>query len=226
MTTLHDAEFGDITVVRRSLATRASLSLSPNGQLRITLPHHAPLMAARLALRWSRDDIRQLLRQRTSYQHDQPIGKRHHLRFQEGAGPTVTRSGHQLIVSLPASADRTTPTLQQLIRREIIAALRLEARHYLPKRLAWLAKQHGFSYRRSTLTHASSRWGSCSSRGTISLNIALMNVPLELIDYVLIHELCHTRQMNHSPAFWREVAALDPAYQQHRRQLKHYTPHV
>jgi len=92
--------------------------------------------------------------------------------------------------------------------------------------LSFLAEEHGFSFKRTKITHASSRWGSCSSAGTISLNIGLMNLPFELIDYVIIHELCHTRHMNHSASFWREVAQFDPSYKIHRAELKKYSPHI
>ena len=96
------------------------------------------------------------------------------------------------------------------------------ARTALPERLALLAQQYGFNYRSCTLKHVKSRWGSCSSKADIHLNVALMLLPLALLDYVLLHELCHTRQMNHSTAFWLEMQRVDPLYQSHRQQLKQF----
>ena len=116
--------------------------------------------------------------------------------------------------------------LNHYIRSKILAALRKEAKSYLPRRLSFLAEEHGFSFARSKITHSSSRWGSCSSSGTISLNIGMMNLPFELIDYVIIHELCHTRHMNHSTKFWDEVYKFDPQYKMHRNELKKYSPYI
>ena len=230
MPTITDTEFGEITVKRQALASRASIRVAPNGQLRISLPRYAPLLAAKTLVATSRKQIRQLVHEhqaRFSYIHDQQIGKSHHLRIEQGSDATeVKTSGTHIIATIPLDANIRASSIQQLIRSKVLTALRKEAKSYLPRRLQFLAQQHGFSYEQVKLTHASSRWGSCSSRGTISLNIALMNVPFELLDYVLIHELCHTRHMNHSDAFWREVKAIDPAYKQHRASLKNYTPHI
>ena len=96
------------------------------------------------------------------------------------------------------------------------------AQQALPQRLAELAQQHGFQYRFCTLKHVKSRWGSCSSKADIHLNVALMLLPAPLLDYVLLHELCHTRQMNHSVAFWQEMLKVDGHYQLHRQQLKQF----
>lgn len=232
MPIITDAEFGEITVRRSHLARQVSLKIAPNGQLRISLPTYTPLLAAKMLIKSSRSRIRKLLaehQQGHNYTHDQPIGKSHHLIIGTQPAltePTIKCSGTRILVKLPPGTDITTPAIQQRIREVVITALRKEAKSYLPRRLKFLAEEHGFSYQAVKLTHASSRWGSCSSRGTISLNIALMNLPFELLDYVLIHELAHTRQMNHSDAFWREVAAIDPAYKMHRAALKNHTPHV
>lgn len=83
------------------------------------------------------------------------------------------------------------------------------ANEYLPKRLAQLALQHDFQYQRCTIRNQKTRWGSCSAKGNISLNWRLVQMPNWVCDYVLIHELAHTRHLNHSQAFW---ACVESAY--------------
>ena len=101
-----------------------------------------------------------------------------------------------------------------------------KAREYLPYRLEFLANKHHYSYAKCRLSHANTRWGSCSSSGTISLNIGLMQVPEQLRDYVILHELAHLNHMDHSTAFWAEVAEHDPLYKEHRRKIKLFSPGV
>ncbi len=101
-----------------------------------------------------------------------------------------------------------------------------KAKEYLPYRLEYYAKLYGYHYERCRLSHAATRWGSCSSTGTISLNIGLMQVPEILRDYVILHELAHLNHMDHSAAFWAEVALHDPRYKEHRRKLKSFSPSI
>lgn len=101
-----------------------------------------------------------------------------------------------------------------------------KAREYLPYRLEYYAKLYHYQYERCRLSHAATRWGSCSSTGTISLNIGLMQVPEVLRDYVIIHELAHLNHMDHSAAFWTEVGNHDPHYKEHRKKLKSFSPGV
>lgn len=101
-----------------------------------------------------------------------------------------------------------------------------QAKEYLPYRLEYFAKLYGYDYDHCRLSHAATRWGSCSSNRTISLNIGLMKVPEILRDYVILHELAHLNHMDHSAAFWDEVASHDPRYREHRRKLKAFSPGV
>ena len=92
----------------------------------------------------------------------------------------------------------------------------------LPKRLDQLAQQHGFQYQSCSVRHAKTRWGSCNQQGRISLNAGLALLDAKTADYVMLHELCHTRHMNHSAQFWAEVARVCPDYQAQRNQLKQF----
>ena len=88
--------------------------------------------------------------------------------------------------------------------------VREEARAYLGPLLQTLAREHGFSYSSLRIRFQKSRWGSCSPKGGINLNAALLFLPEPLTRYILLHELCHTREMNHSAAFWKLLFAADP----------------
>ena len=230
MPIITDSEFGEVVIKKQALAKTASLRIAPDGRLRITVPSYTPTILAKSLIKTSRSQIRHLFKQHQvqfSYLADQPIGKSHHLTITPVPGKThISVSGTHIIARINHTETVASPINQRLIREAIIAALRKEAKSYLPRRLSFLAEQHGFMFEKTKITHASSRWGSCSSTGTISLNISLMTMPFELIDYVLIHELCHTRHMNHSIQFWKEVAQVDPNYRAHRSELKKYSPHV
>lgn len=123
--------------------------------------------------------------------------------------------------SLPLNDPKT-----QRARDEKKQILMRKARKYLPYRLEYLAKIHGYQFERCRLSHANTRWGSCSSNGTISLNIGLMKLPEILRDYVILHELAHINHMNHSAEFWAEVGTHDPKYKEHRKKLKMFNPGV
>lgn len=99
-----------------------------------------------------------------------------------------------------------------------------KAKEYLPYRLEYYAKLYGYAFDKCRLTHANTRWGSCSSNRTISLNIGLMKLPEVLRDYVIIHELAHLNHMDHSKAFWAEVGSHDKNYKNHEKKIKYFSP--
>ncbi|MDR3340914.1 MAG: M48 family metallopeptidase [Candidatus Symbiothrix sp.] len=103
------------------------------------------------------------------------------------------------------------------------ANLRKQAQAYLPSKLAELAKLHRFEYQSVKIRKSRTRWGSCSSRGTISLSLYLLLLPYYLIEYVLLHELCHTVRMNHSPAFWELLDSYTQGKaKMFQKELKNY----
>ncbi len=230
MATITDEEFGEITLRRSARASHVRIRIAPDGRLRASLPMYAPVFLVKRLLKNSRDELRAMLAEQhtdTIYTDGMAIGKSHTLIVRQPASTlTAKRHGQQIIVSLPAQKQLDSPDVMRTVRDAVIDALRIEAKSYLPKRLAFLAAKYGFAYDRVRFSHASGRWGSCSSNGTISLNIALMKLPFELIDYVIIHELSHTVHMNHSDDFWALVEKGDGQYRLHRRTLKHENPSI
>ena len=103
---------------------------------------------------------------------------------------------------------------------------RREAGTHFAARIAHYAARLGVRPSKLTVRGQRSRWGSCSSKGTLSLNWRLMMVPGALVDYVVVHELCHLRHMNHSPSFWAMVAAIVPDYRQCRHRLNRLQGHL
>lgn len=94
------------------------------------------------------------------------------------------------------------------------------ARQVIPQRVAFYAEKMGVTYGRITIRNQKTRWGSCSQTGNLNFNCRLMKMPQEVIDYVVVHELCHRLQMNHSRLFWEEVEKVLPDYQIARQWLK------
>ena len=97
---------------------------------------------------------------------------------------------------------------------------KIQAMKVISERAAWFAERHGFAYKQVKITSARTRWGSCSSSGTLSFTWRLIMAPLSIIDYVIIHELAHTVQRNHAAAFWNVVQGIIPDYKQKRAWLK------
>lgn len=229
--TITDTEFGDVMYRRSHTSRYVKLRLLPDGSLSASLPYRAPVRMITELIDNSRDELREHIRNQTprpTYGDGQMIGKSHKLVIIASPRPTPTHSfSHQsLVVKLPESWSITSSTAQNYLRDVCARALRKEAEAYLPRRLRHLAQQYGFSYVKVRYGNPKGRWGSYSSNGTISLNVALMNLPLEVIDYVLIHELCHSRHQHHQPSFWAEVAKYLPDYKELRRTLKSYSPYL
>ncbi len=102
----------------------------------------------------------------------------------------------------PPNADFADEKLQEWLHKVIEEALRRNAKIILPPRIYMLAQQHRFAYKSVKINSSQGRWGSCSAQKNINLSCYLLLLPAHLIDYVLLHELCHTRELNHSDRFW------------------------
>ena len=100
---------------------------------------------------------------------------------------------------------------------------REDARQKLSARLNFLADKHGFSYNRLFIRNQKTRWGSCSSKKNINLNMKLLRLPQELIDFVILHELVHTKILNHSKAYWDQLLKIEPNAKKMAAKIKQYS---
>ena len=103
---------------------------------------------------------------------------------------------------------------------EQVKELADQAVEYIPKRVKYYAEKENFVYNKITIKNLVSRWGSCSTKGNLNFNCLLMLMPDYVIDYIVVHELCHLREMNHSEKFWAEVEKIMPDYQRAELWLK------
>lgn len=119
--------------------------------------------------------------------------------------------------SARASAGTLAPLTDEELRQ-----LSHQAAQCIPPRVAMYAERIGVSYGRITIRHQRTRWGSCSTKGNLNFNCLLMLTPPEVIDYVIVHELCHRKEMNHSTRFWALVASILPNYTEQKRWLREH----
>lgn len=135
------------------------------------------------------------------------------------AGASDAPCDHDILwLGLPADASPVR------IRDAVHAWLQQQAQRVMGERLEHFLRRTGLRVNRWRLSSATTRWGSCSSRGNIMLNWRLIHFPMPVIDYVIAHELAHLREMNHGPGFWAEVGKMHPEYPQAREVLRQYAP--
>jgi predicted metal-dependent hydrolase len=216
-----------VTVHKRKTSRSLRLSIAPTGEVRVSIPAWAPyrvgvnFAASRQAWIRSQQPAVHLLKQ------DQAIGKAHHLQFvpQPGAAKTISRVGATtVVVRHPPELDVSSPDIQRVAEKACVRALRAQAEQLLPQRLAKLADTHGFTYAGVSIKRLTGRWGSCDQRQQIVLNLFLMQLPWELIDYVLLHELTHTVVLRHGPDFWQHLATVLPDFARRKKTMRQYHP--
>jgi predicted metal-dependent hydrolase len=207
-----------LLMVHHPRARRYLLRLRPDGTVRVTIPRRGSISAARdFAVRnigWLEQQFQRLAAQpkSPSFWHIgmEILFRGSPVRIELEADGFI-RFGMERVKVADSSAD-LRPAIQKYLRQ-------LAAKE-LPPRVMALAGAHGIQVSRVSVRNQKSRLGSCSRRGTISLNWRLIQSPAFVRDYIILHELAHRRQMNHSDKFWMEVARLCPDYLEAERWLK------
>lgn len=142
----------------------------------------------------------------------------------EQARPSYRLEGNVITLFVPGQVEFSR--IENIVRQFLVEVYRMEAKQYLPPRVKHFAEKFGFKYGNLTFRDNVSNWGSCSFENNISLNVKLMKLPDDVIDYVILHELCHTVEKNHSEDFWKLVGRVCPGYAHLRERLKNYNTRV
>ena len=220
-------QVGLVSLYKRSGVRSLRLTIGPSGEVRVTLPKWAPYKVAIEFVRSRRQWIRQ----------HQPVaaglllpgdhvGKSHRLSFLPGTTGSITTrvTGTLVIIRGPAGRSWQDEQLQAAARKACLRALKRQAEQLLPMRVRQLAAQHGFSYRSVTIKQLKARWGSCNHRQELVFNLFLMQLPWELIDYVILHELQHTTILRHGPSFWDAMMQHTPDVLLLRKKIRTEQP--
>ncbi len=202
-------EIGEVLLVKTRTAKRITLSVRPGRRVRVTIPSFCTYRMGEIFIKrnykWIIKKLDEISSAKVVYDTDtDKLTRRFSLRFikYNKSDVKVSLDNGLIKIYYPAHLDKAGVKVQTAVKQGVIAALRIEAREYLPERLNSLAEIHGFKYGRLTLRDSRTRWGSCSAANNINLSIHLMKLPYHLIDYVILHELVHTVHKNHGRQFW------------------------
>lgn len=224
-------DVGPITVRKHPQARSVRLSVDSGGAIRVSIPRWLPYAAGIEMANRQRPWIQKQLERHPSkfLEHGFRIGKAHRLSFKvnnELSEPKTRTTGNDVLIQFPDTLNASDSTVQAAATKAAVRILRQEAETLLPQRLKTISQHTGLEYRSVSVRQLKTRWGSCDAKKHITLNIFLMQLPWQLIDYVLVHELAHTEELNHSAAFWAIVENCIPGGKQLRRELKQHRPQL
>lgn len=216
-------EFAIIKSKRKSL----SIAVRPDGNLLVKAPLYMPDSEI---LKWVKTKTGWIIRQRTKIieqqlenQPKQYVTGAHFLyvgqEYELDVRISVGRAGMVGIVEdkiVLFSRNDDAAEVQRILTGWYIK----QAKVLIPKRVRFFAEQMGESFSNISIKNQKKRWGSCSSARNLNFNWRLIMAPQEVLDYVVVHELCHLRQMNHSKEFWNEVELVLPDYKMHKKWLE------
>lgn len=227
--------FGRVVVLQTRRACRISVSVRPPSVVRLTVPVGMPLSSGIGFLAEKEEWITAALEKVAKKYPMKHIGPSystymHSVRFMQSAQIENVYSGiggDEILIAFPEGIHYTSPEVQAVAKEAALRTMRAEAKEILPEMVAQLALLHGFHFGKVTMRATRTRWGSCSSHNDISLSIFLMRLPRHLIEYIIIHELCHTRYRDHSPQFHALLdSKLGGREKELRRELLNYVPDV
>ena len=226
---ISDKDFGKIHFVVRRSARNITMRVKEDG-LHVTTPPYRSITALLEAIAPFRERLRNVCSEVKPKPFDLNFSiEAECFRLKLETSPlknfTVSMRDETVVIACPAHADFTTERAQTLVKNAVMRAMRKKAEEYLPPLVQYWSSLFDLPYNKVTISKARSRWGSCSSKRDISLSFYLMLLPAHLMDYVILHELAHTREMNHGPKFWELLNQLtDGKALALRKELRMHRP--
>lgn len=226
---ISDKDFGKIHFVVRRSARNITMRVKEDG-LHVTTPPYRSITALLEAIAPFRERLRNVCSEVKPKPFDLNFSiEAECFRLKLETSPlknfTVSMRDETVVIACPAHADFTTDRVQTLVKNAVMRAMRKKAEEYLPPLVQYWSGLFDLPYNKVTISKARSRWGSCSSKRDISLSFYLMLLPAHLMDYVILHELAHTREMNHGPKFWELLNQLtDGKALALRKELRMHRP--
>ncbi len=207
-----------VTLYRSKKAKNINISIRPFKGVRVAVPRLASFRQAKqfvfLRKHWIEKHAAQMKlfeNKQTVFNWDTPFKtkyRRVNLVKSKIDIISYNYNENQLVIKIPENKNILKSDVQNFIVNAIEKTYRLEAKLHLPNRVEELAKAYGLVYKKVKINNAKTRWGSCSSENNINLSLQLMRLPDYLIDYVILHELAHTKVKNHSTQFWHFLDSL------------------
>jgi hypothetical protein len=207
----HISGVGDVRFVLSKRAKRINLRLKPGEMTRVSYPRSVDIRKARAFVIERKQWIKvhrekmEVIEKKSLFDPTREFKTSFH-EFRctphDQMSLRANIENKKVDIFYPDSIEISNPELQDAFKSIIVKVLRKEALFYLPGRVSDLAQQFGFRYNQLRIKNIKSRWGSCSAKNNINLSLHLMGLPIHLIDFIIIHELCHTVHKNHGPQFW------------------------
>jgi predicted metal-dependent hydrolase len=234
--TVYYKEIGEIKLIKSPRSRKLSIRVKPFDGVIVSIPKRSSFKQAedfiKEKLNWIKDNLRKI----EKYEENLTVfeektnfcTKKHQLFIEKWEKDyiSVRVLNWKIMVKYPSLINVRDEKVQKTIRRGIERALMIEAEEFLPSRVLNLAKRLGFNYKSLTVKNGKTRWGSCSHDNRINLNLHLMRLSENLIDYVIVHELCHIVQKNHSVNFWKLMEKVFPNSKILDKELRKYQTKV
>jgi len=229
---IHIEGVGNILFRHSKKARYLNISVKPFTGARVSVPtgmsYNSAVRIAEEKKLWIKqhlDKMKEFEKMQTQFDEKSGYSTRNHklvLKRGNRKNISVRLSKGKINVIYPEELRSNSKEVQSAIRKGIDRGLRIEAKEYLPTKVKGLANKFGFEYNKLAIKNIKSRWGSCSTKKNINLSIHLLRLPDHLIDYVILHELAHTVQHNHSQKFWNLLDTISGGAKKLDKELRKY----